>query len=292
MTLIHVLDSTPANDASLRIAPVGWHIRKSEMRAYLDAIVANIQRDGLKADAVLLEGKVVDCIAGYAQAHAVDLLVLCSHGHGTCQELPLGGTAQGLLLRCIPHKLIVHVGAGRPVETSTAARRYQRILLPLDGSWRAECALPLAHALAERMGAMVTYAHAVRKPEMARRIPLTGEETDLEDQIVRRNHADVKQYFQQLSGRVVLSTSAEIVSGINVGLALQTLAERLQTDLVVLTAHGFSGEIQQPYGSVAGFFATNSVAPVLIVQDRMHDQPDPAPAPVIYTRQQETPQYV
>ncbi len=290
VTLVHVVDSTPITELSARVAPMSWHIRKSEMHAYLDSIAAHLLPQGNKVDVVLLEGRVVESIADYARSNAVDLLVVSSHGHGGCAELPVGSTAQRLLARCSLHKLIVHALPGQAPETSVLLN-YQRVFVPLDGSWRAECALPVAHALASRMGARITYAHAVRKPEMARRVPLSEEETLLEETVAQRNRAEAEHYFAQLRSRVSAPVDTEIVDGVNAGLILNELAERLHPDLIVLSAHGFSGAMQLPFGSVADCFVTRSSAPVLIVRDDVQQNPASFQVAPVVTRHQETPQH-
>ena len=290
VTLVHVVDPTPLTELAARVAPMSWHIRKSEMHAYLDSIAAHLLPQGKKVDVVLLEGRVVESIADYARSNAVDLLILSSHGHGGCEELPMGSTAQRLLARCCLHKLIVHTRPGQAPETSVLLN-YQRVFVPLDGSWRAECALPVAHALASRMGAGITYAHAVRKPEMARRVPLSEEETQLEESVAQRNRAEAEHYFELLRSRVAAPVDTEIVDGVNAGLALNELAERLHPDLIVLSAHGFSGAMQLPFGSVADCFVTRSSAPVLIVRDDVQQHPVSFQVAPVVTRHQETPQH-
>lgn len=289
VTLVHVMDPTPATDASARVAPMSWQIRKSEMRAYLDAMAEQLARHGLRANSMLLEGRVVESIADYVGANAVDLLALARHGHGDSSELPLGSTAQRLLLRCCAHKLIVRIGGAAP--SLPAAQHYRRLLVPLDGSWRAECVLPLAHALAEHMHAGITYAHAVRGPEMARRVPLSDEEAQLKVLVAQRNRADAEAYFEQLRARVAVETDTAVVDGTNAGLALQELAERLHPDLIVLSAHGYSGVTQLPFGSVTSSFIAYSTAPVLIIRDDVPELPTPHPSTPVVTRHQETPQH-
>lgn len=289
VTLVHAMDPTPVTDATAHVAPMSWHVKKSEMRAYLDAIAEQLARHGLHANTVLLEGRVVESIADFVRANAVDLLALTRHGHGECGELPLGSTAQRLLLRCCAHKLVVRISSGAP--SLLDAQGYRRLLVPLDGSWRAECVLPLAHMLAERMHAGITYAHAVRRPEMARRVPLSDEEAQLEVLVAQRNRADAEAYFEQLRARVAVETDTAVVDGANAGVALHELAERMHPDLIVLSAHGYSGVTQLPFGSVTGNFVTYSTAPVLIVRDDVPELAATLPSTPIVTRHQETPQH-
>lgn len=290
VTLAHVLDSTPLADISIQVAPMSWQIRKSEMRAYLDTIVSQMRKDGIDADALLVEGAVTECISDFVRSNAVDLIILCSHGHGGDTAWTLGNNALQLLTRNPVHKLVVRAEHGELAETGTDPH-YEHIFVPLDGSWRAECALPLAHALGQKMNATVTYAHAVRRPEMARHLPLSEEDAQLAARVTSQNRAETERYLQELRRRTGLNARAEIVDGANPGLTLLDLAARLQPDLIVMSAHGFSGARQLPFGSVANCFVMNSPAPVLIVQDELEcgpTQTSDAPA----TRHHEAPHHM
>jgi nucleotide-binding universal stress UspA family protein len=50
-------------------------------------------------------------------------------------------------------------------------------------------------------------------------------------------------------------------------MALHQLAEQEHIDLVALSAHGYSGNSQWPYGSMVNNFILYSKAPLFIVQD-------------------------
>ena len=84
--------------------------------------------------------------------------------------------------------------------------RYRRILIPLDGSQRAECVLPMASALARFHEAQILLAHVVGRPEMPRRTPPSREDVEVADRLVERNQAEAIQYLNdlrsQLSGEV------------------------------------------------------------------------------------------
>ena len=82
---------------------------------------------------------------------------------------------------------------------------YRRILVPLDGSPRAECVLPIATALAERADAF-WLAHVVTRPELFQRLPLTTEDQAFLEQMVTRNRQQAEHYFEQLQARLVPCT--------------------------------------------------------------------------------------
>ena len=67
---------------------------------------------------------------------------------------------------------------------------YQRILIPLDASQRAECTLPVASFLAQTCHSQLILAHVIRKPEMPRHAPLTTQEVELTEQIVESNRIE------------------------------------------------------------------------------------------------------
>jgi nucleotide-binding universal stress UspA family protein len=79
-------DPTPAIDA-LRAA--GTDLLK-------DA-VASATAAGVRATSALLEGDSIEMIVEYAGAHAVDLVVIGSHGRSGLQRLMLGSVAEGVL---------------------------------------------------------------------------------------------------------------------------------------------------------------------------------------------------
>jgi nucleotide-binding universal stress UspA family protein len=53
----------------------------------------------------------------------------------------------------------------------------------------------------------------------------------------------------------------------NAAVALHQLVEQENIDMVTLSAHGYSGNHQWPYGSMVNNFIIYSKVPLLIVQD-------------------------
>ena len=60
--------------------------------------------------------------------------------------------------------------------------------------------------------------------------------------------------------------------GTGVAATLHGLVEESAADLVLLCAHGHSGQRQRPYGSVATSFLTYGTTPLLILQDLPPDE--------------------
>jgi len=141
------------------------------------------------------------------------------------------------------------------------------VLVPLDGSQRAEFTLPLATALASYHECPLLLAHVVSKPEVPRRAPLTEEEAHLVEQLTESNCRKGEQYLEDLRAR--LDTDVETVLRVseNAAEALHQLVEERDVDLVLLSAHGYSARRKWPYGGVALNFIAYGTTPLLILQD-------------------------
>ena len=154
----------------------------------------------------------------------------------------------------------------------------QRLLVPLDGSQRAECVVPIAVALARNHDAELLLAHIVRRPEMPRRTVPTQEDTELADRLVERNREEMSAYLQDLKRSMRVDVDAHVLVSDNVTVALHELADSQGADLVILSAHGYSGASRWSYGSVATSFIGHGGTPLLIVQDLPRDSVEPSQA--------------
>jgi nucleotide-binding universal stress UspA family protein len=64
-----------------------------------------------------------------------------------------------------------------------------------------------------------------------------------------------------------IDLKTHLLTSDNAAAALHELAEREHIDLVALSAHGYSGSNQWPYGGMVNNFILYSKVPLLIVQD-------------------------
>ena len=143
-------------------------------------------------------------------------------------------------------------------------------MVPLDGSRRAENVLPMVSLFANYHKSTVHIVHVVRAPEMARQLPLSSEDKELSDKLVERNREEAKRYLDQISQNSPLNgidIKTHLVTSDNPPIALHQLSESEKIDLVALSAHGYSGNSQWPYGSMVSNFILYSKLPLLIVQD-------------------------
>jgi len=274
VTLVHVMD--PPHRANWRRAvdPLNWRIRKAEAESYLGDLTLLLQKAGLPTEKQILEGPAAERIVEFSRKSDVPLIVLSSHGQSGLSGWNVSSVVQKIILRA--HTSIMIVRAYQPVSTDVTGLRYRRLLLPLDGSQRAECILPMASTLARSHESQVSLAHVVRRPEMPRRTPPTDEDVELANRIVERNRAEAIQYLDQLSSRLAGEVQARVLVGDHVAATLHELVDQEKIDLVLLTAHGYSALTRWPYGSVVSSFITYGTTPLLIVQDLPQDKIGPS----------------
>ena len=62
--------------------------------------------------------------------------------------------------------------------------------------------------------------------------------------------------------------------------SLHSLVDEEAADLVVMSAHGYSGDARWPYGSTVTSFIGFGTAPLIVVQDMSPDRLQPTPAEI------------
>jgi nucleotide-binding universal stress UspA family protein len=261
ITLLQVLEPPRTG----RVDPLAWSMRKVQAQVYLGEQAARLQALALPVEPVVVEGHAAEGILHCAQRRAVDLFVLSSHGQGGLDPWSLGSTARKTLMRAPASTLLVR--AYRPPSPHLQSQGYRRLLLALDGSPRAECVLPVAMALARTYSAQVILAHVVRRPEMNQRLPLSPQETDLVERLTARNRALAGAYLERLQARLDLDGEVRLAEDQYMVAGLHDLAARERADLVVLCAHGYSGNPNRRYGRVATDFMHYGSTSLLVVQD-------------------------
>ncbi|HVN55888.1 MAG TPA: universal stress protein [Anaerolineaceae bacterium] len=138
---------------------------------------------------------------------------------------------------------------------------FNRILVPLDGSKLAETVLPLSRYLAEQFQATIILFHVVEK----------GAPREIHGQHHLREVAEAKEYLDR-TAKKFSSTKIEILQDVHevqeegVAQTISNHARELQTDLVVLCAHGNGGIRDMLFGSIAQQVIRHVSVPVLFIR--------------------------
>ena len=262
--LLHVLDKGRASTSTQVFDLLNWQINKTEAKLYLERIGNRLQESGLKPEAIVQEGLVAESISEFAQNKNMKLVILSSHGHSGLKKWGISSITQKVILSAPTSLLIVRA----PYQMRD--QPYARILVPLDGSWRAENVLPVVALLARQHKSQIQIVHVVKTPEMARHMPPVQEDIDLSNRIVARNREEALHYLDEVQLRSPLAgidVKAHLLISNNATVALHELVDREQIDMVALSAHGYSGNNQWPYGSMVNNFIFYGKVPLLIIQD-------------------------
>lgn len=143
---------------------------------------------------------------------------------------------------------------------------YSNILVPLDGSARAERILPYVEELATKFGSRITLLQIV-EPDVAMISPYdiapynAAEET-------QRHIAEARAYLAGHEGSF-RSKGIEARSVIENGpivVSILTVAEREKCDLIAMASHGRSGIPRVFYGSVAAGVLHRADRPLLLIR--------------------------
>ena len=266
--LLRVLDKKQASEKAQLFDLVNWQINKTGAKLYLEKISTRLQKSGLRIETVVLEGLVAESITEYALKRGVKLIILSSHGRSGLSQWGISSVTQKIIFSAPTSVLIIR--AHQPATSELIEQQYTRLMVPLDGSRRAEYVMPMVTLLARFHKSRVSIVHVVKTPEMARQMPLAQEDLELSNRIVARNREEAIRYLDQVrlqSPLEGIEVQTRLLTSDNAAAALHELVGKENIDMVALSAHGYSGYNQWPYGSMVNNFILYSKVPLLIVQD-------------------------
>jgi nucleotide-binding universal stress UspA family protein len=295
--LLQVLEPTSYHENPKAVDPLSWQIRKAESDMYMKGITRKISEhlgevspnsDDEKIKRVeyhIREGKTAENIVDFAHNEDIDLLVISTHGSGGLSRWNISSVTQKVINLIYLPVLIVRA-YNRPNMDETI-HHYRRILLPIDSSRRAECSLSAGIELtrgepitkhspqdADQKSKLVLAA-VIRPPELPIPEPFPPEISQLSEQLLQVSRQAVNKYLYEMNERLPVPCETCVVENSSVASAIQTLADQEDIDMVVLCAHGYSGQVTWPYGTVTRNYMEHGTKPVLVIQDlqRSHVKP-------------------
>lgn len=145
---------------------------------------------------------------------------------------------------------------------------FKRILVPLDGSKRAEQAVPVAARIARASGGTVILLQAALSPinfRAEKKLPgeAYSEDGTGEVEALSMNYLDIASKMAELVG---VKIETRVVFG-NTAPSILAAVEPLEVDLIVMCSHGYSGFKRWALGSIAHKIIPHSPVPVLVLRD-------------------------
>ena len=269
ITLLRVLQPAQNGRDTPVVDPVEWHLQKQNAEKYMEGVVSRLNESGiLGVESIILEGNPAGVVIDFARSNNVDLIILSTHGRSGLSGWNVSGVVQKILLRSYKSTLLVR--AYLPPTTQTTKIRYKRLFVGMDCSPRSEFVLPFAINLAQFHKSQLILETVIEKPRLINRMPVSEETAELVTQFVEKNFQAASHYFKQLLAQFStkeLKIKTHISVGENAIAVLHDMAEEANADLVLLVAHGETGERRWPYGSVTTSFIAYGNTSLLIMQD-------------------------
>jgi nucleotide-binding universal stress UspA family protein len=245
---------------------------RGEERGYLGQVRARAEQGGaLKLVETVLEGPVAESIAHYAHDHAVDLVVMTTHGRGSFSRFWLGSVADRLVRMLEQPLLLLRPQAARGAPAPEAVRR---IVLPLDGSPHAEAMIEPAVLLAQVFDAELTLSRIVERLAPIW-LPTPGVVPVPDTDAMPHRQLEATRYLHEVANRLrvrglrvatAVEVAADPVSGI------MELCERERMDVIALATHGHGGPMRFLLGSVADKLVRSATVPLLVWRPRLKEK--------------------
>ena len=311
LTLLQVVPLTPATTPIIWGVPVGsiapddHEALVESAQGYLRSIAQELGREGLTPQSEVLKGDAAEAIITHTEQHPeAAMIVMSTRGRSGLGRWVFGSVAEKVL-EAAPVPLALIRPAELPadeegMETSAivqpnlgglpAMPRYRTVLVPLDGSARAEAALEHAGALAVATGASILLVSVLPLPYNVVLPPLptaapAGDPRDDEATLLLPPRQSVRQAFQELYEREKLALGGYLAAVArhighwgNAEIAVRTRilegdagSEILRAgreggaDLIVMSTRGHGGPARLWPGSVAMTVVREAARPVLLV---------------------------
>lgn len=223
------------------------------------------ERADVEVEHHLLDGPVADAIERSARAEGADLIVMTTHGRGGLSRAWLGSVADTLVRHSSIPLLLIRPGESKAERVRPAP--LQRILVPLDGSSRAEAILPHAQDLARLTGAELVLirvviprsglGHAALDPSL----PL--------ERLEEEAHGEAVAYLRETADRIGKAGTPvvfRVVHGDQVALAILDQVGALDADMIAMATRGRGGVARLILGSTADKVLRGTSVPLLIIR--------------------------
>jgi nucleotide-binding universal stress UspA family protein len=228
---------------------------ESAARRRLEEAAEGLRAQGEKARTILVKGEPAQEILAWAEKDRPDLIAMATHGRSGLTRLIRGSVAERVLRHSpVPVYLANPKGLAQPGGDV----RFERVLVPLDGSDTAASILPLVLPLVRDSGAEVVLLHVdVPEAESTHPVPEVAS---------RRAQKRAEAALADTRARLELSGVTTHVLGAYGDPAVQALetAQRQDVDLLAMSSHGRTGLSRWRFGSVAEKVLRECRCPVLL----------------------------
>jgi len=247
---------------------------------YLDRVAKARELTGIVTTTDAMFGLPAQAILAEAESEAVDLIVMCTHGHSGFTRWALGSVTQKVARHSPVPVLVLRAGVPLPPVSRAETPRSISALVALDGSSLAETALaPAAHLVAALAAPAQGALHLM---QVVKVFPTSAEEgfvSQLNQDSLKRAEAylaAVKEQAQETCQDLKLSITWSVALDADVADAIIGTAEYGKqvegargfggSDLIAMSTHGRGGLERWVMGSMTERVLGATRLPMLIVR--------------------------
>jgi nucleotide-binding universal stress UspA family protein len=263
LKLVHVLESNET--LKVPLDPIDWDLRRREAQAFVNELSKQYESKTKKILTQVLQGGMSDKICTALVDE--DIVAICRSNAEQAGQI--SHTVRQILEKTANTVFIVPV-----TSSSDTFTNYKQIIIPLDGSARAESVLPLAKKIAQANKAALILIHAIPDSILTEIEPLNNEDIALRDNLTRRNERVARSYLDRMQENISASGIASKCVIVNNGDPRRLLNEAITSesaDLLILSSHGQSGHADVATGDVTNYLLANVNVPIMLVRRRNHN---------------------
>jgi nucleotide-binding universal stress UspA family protein len=263
VALVNVIESMRFTTATPRHAPPNLYASlRASAEKYLAEQQGRLQAAGFGVETYVVEGDPATGILHVATTANVDLIAMTTHGRSGFVLWALGSVAERVIRETQLPVYLVREGTALPGD------RLHRILVPLDGSARAEQALPQAVALAKATGAELMLLQVIQLLDDRNEELLFKDATESQAAFSEWQ-LNAESYLQQLA-QSIQAEGVTCLCNAKRGDVVPTIIETAESegvDLLVMGTHGRSGLSRWVFGSVTNKVLRGVSCPLLVIHN-------------------------
>ncbi|AHI29947.1 universal stress protein [Marinobacter similis] len=268
LVLIRVMQQSGNNHRQYPADPIACDAIQAESRAYLDSVASRLGALGVHPETRILEGEPVDQIINFVRQDGQTLLVMTSHGVGGISHYMLGSVAHKSILQA--HVSFLLVRAFNDQCQVLQEYHYNRITVPLDGSSRSECVLPIVELLSRHNDSTVDLVSIapslVHHYQIDKHDPRLANVLELQTELKEK----IDAYLENIGDRLK-NESLHVQTQVRIAdspmSAIWEATRKGQSDLVVMAAHGRNCVNHWPLGALPLNALVYGETPLLVLQD-------------------------
>jgi nucleotide-binding universal stress UspA family protein len=260
------------------IAEIGRRI-PADKAQFVGAALENVERSRAKylkeiagtfpevaVSCAVEKGTVAEVIVDKAAAEKNTLINMATHGHSGIKRWLLGSVAEKVLRGTTNPLLLIRATEEAKTEGEASLRS---VIVPLDGSELAECALPTIAELAQSLQLEVVLFRAYTIPYSALAVDPEGFYLVSDEELISAMRDEVLAYLNKKAEAMKKSGVDRVSTVAEYGFAADeiiSLARKTPDNLIAMCTHGRSGVKRWVLGSVTETVVRHSGNPVLVTR--------------------------